>query len=258
LFDLAFPLIEKGLAMRSRIAYLMVMNTCMLAVIQLGVATADATSISVSATAPTVDNADIACLVGETSGSYLSAQAIYNDWPGVCGQTFTTGDNADGYNLNAVTLQVSTGFGYDSQPNTGPYNIQVGSVSGTVLTPITTVTTPVLTPIAYMGNYVTVTFSSPVHLAANSVYGFDAGIPAGNGGFVPAKNDGNPFSGGAAYSSGTVIGTPNNSTLSFYNSSDRVFHLDMVAGPAVPEPSTIVLLTAGMVGLLAYAWKKRK
>ncbi len=28
--------------------------------------------------------------------------------------------------------------------------------------------------------------------------------------------------------------------------------------PPVPEPSTLALLVSGMIGLLAYAWKKRK
>jgi hypothetical protein len=29
-------------------------------------------------------------------------------------------------------------------------------------------------------------------------------------------------------------------------------------GPTLPEPGTLVLLATGLVGLLAYAWKKRK
>ena len=32
----------------------------------------------------------------------------------------------------------------------------------------------------------------------------------------------------------------------------------MVIGPTVPEPSTLVLLAAGLFGLMAYAWRKRK
>jgi hypothetical protein len=41
-----------------------------------------------------------------------------------------------------------------------------------------------------------------------------------------------------------------------YNGNHYV-ELDVV-GSAVPEPGTIVLLTTGMLGLLAYAWRKRK
>ncbi len=32
----------------------------------------------------------------------------------------------------------------------------------------------------------------------------------------------------------------------------------LMAAPTVPEPSTLVLLAAGLIGLLAYAWRKRK
>lgn len=42
--------------------------------------------------------------------------------------------------------------------------------------------------------------------------------------------------------------------------ADQVFGIDSVSlAPApVPEPSTLVLLSAGLLGLLAYAWRKRK
>lgn len=36
------------------------------------------------------------------------------------------------------------------------------------------------------------------------------------------------------------------------------FGIDSVSITAVPEPSTLVLLGAGLFGLLAYAWRKRK
>ena len=50
---------------------------------------------------------------------------------------------------------------------------------------------------------------------------------------------------------GTVNGADLNSVLSNYNQSVSV-------GAAVPEPSTLLLAAAGLAGLLAYAWRKRK
>jgi autotransporter-associated beta strand protein len=50
---------------------------------------------------------------------------------------------------------------------------------------------------------------------------------------------------------GTVNGTDLNMVLSNYNQS-------LGLGAAVPEPSTLLLTAAGLMGLLAYAWRKRK
>ena len=50
---------------------------------------------------------------------------------------------------------------------------------------------------------------------------------------------------------GTVNGADLNTVLSNFNQ-----HLSVTG--AVPEPSTLLLLAAGLAGLLAYAWRKRK
>ena len=50
---------------------------------------------------------------------------------------------------------------------------------------------------------------------------------------------------------GTVNGGDLNTVLAHYNQ-----HLSV--GAAVPEPSTLLLAAAGLMGLLAYAWRKRK
>jgi autotransporter-associated beta strand protein len=50
---------------------------------------------------------------------------------------------------------------------------------------------------------------------------------------------------------GSVDGTDLNTVLSNYNQ-----HLSV--GAAVPEPSTLLLAAMGLVGLLCYAWRKRK
>ena len=51
-------------------------------------------------------------------------------------------------------------------------------------------------------------------------------------------------------------------TLVFYaqGKTGSYFWVDdcLMTGPEVPEPSTLTLLAAGLIGLLAYAWKKRK
>jgi hypothetical protein len=49
-------------------------------------------------------------------------------------------------------------------------------------------------------------------------------------------------------------------TLTYGNGADLLVDNVMVSGTAAqtPEPGTLVLLVAGLIGLLAYAWRKRK
>lgn len=46
--------------------------------------------------------------------------------------------------------------------------------------------------------------------------------------------------------------------ISLSGTSTYTPHLDDICISQVPEPSTLALLVAGLVGLLAYAWRKRK
>jgi len=77
-----------------------------------------------------------------------------------------------------------------------------------------------------------------------------------------------------AYSSGTYIGASNadgerwngdiaeiivyNSVLNANQIGQVNGYLGEKYGIAVPEPSTFILLTAGLFGLIAYAWRKRR
>jgi hypothetical protein len=52
---------------------------------------------------------------------------------------------------------------------------------------------------------------------------------------------------------GTVDGADLNTVLSNYNQ-----HSSAAGAPGAPEPSTLLLAAAGLVGLLAYAWRRRR
>ncbi len=82
--------------------------------------------VTVSATAPTPDGADIHAL----TKTGTSTDKFWSDTRAL-GQTFMTGGNAGGYTLDAITLQTST-----VAPATKGYTFRVGSVSGTSFTEI--------------------------------------------------------------------------------------------------------------------------
>ena len=93
-------------------------------------------TITASATAPTVDGADIANLGTPTSLDDTNGVIWYDT--AVRGQTFTTGSNAAGYDLDAITVrsyssQWGVNLGHDPV-GFGPFSVQVGTISGTTLT----------------------------------------------------------------------------------------------------------------------------
>ena len=197
-----------------------------------------AATVSVSSTAPTVDGEDIANLSGAADAGGDIGH-MWGDRPHQ-GQTFTTGTNGGGYQLNSVTLQnqgTTAGGGFI-------FNVIVGSVSGTSMTQVgvtETATTPSYVPL----DWVTFTFDTPLTLAANTTYGFLWG--SNSTGFRTANNlDDSTFTGGSAISSG------DNNVADLDNlidrGIDRVFHLDL---QAIPEPSSIFLVGFAALGIFS-------
>lgn len=200
-------------------------------VAMLGVSTA--ATVSISATAPTVDGADIANDNG-TADAGGDQGHMWSNRPHQ-GQTFITGSNVAGYTLNAVTLKNLN----NTVTQAPTFNVVVGSVSGTTMTQIGSTETAVA-PNYAPGDYLTFSFDTPLTLNANTTYGFLWGSTAQ--GFVTVNNlDGSTFTGGTAISSGDN-NVPDLGNLIDRN-VDRVFHVDL---DAIPEPSTALLGLAGI------------
>lgn len=199
------------------------------------VGTSNAASVSTSASAPTVDGADIAQLV--STGEDWGTTAMWGDRP-ARGQTFTTGNAAGGYTLNSITYQIG-GERLDNRT----YGLRVGTISGSDITVFASESTGSTGEDFFVDDYATWAFDTPVSLAASTVYGIDVIISAGSG-HTHHRNSGNPYADGTAYNSGG--GGVADATISTQN-FDQVFHLDIAA---VPEPSTTALLGLGGLALI--------
>jgi hypothetical protein len=214
-------------------------KTKLIAAIAAGIGLAafsvNAATMTVSASAPTVNGADIAQLVA-TDADWGST-SMWGDRP-ARGQTFTTGSDVGGYTLNSITYQ----SGSDRTDNR-TYSIRVGTISGTDITDVASESTGVTGEDLLTNQWATWSFDTPVSLAANTVYGIDVVISSGSG-HTNFRNTGNPYADGTAYNSGG--GGVTGATISTGN-YDYVFHLDMVA---VPEPSTTALLGLGGLALI--------
>jgi len=248
--------------------------------VSLGVALALAPSsraatTSWSASAPTVDGADIANFVGVSAdtdnllGGDDNATYVAANRPAQ-GQTFTTAGNLLGYNLNAVTLQH---VGYDptwwsvddgwTGYNGGRFLLQIGTIAAGVFTPIATedaymdASAPANgAGIAGTSLFVSLTLGSPVSLAANSTYAFAVTTTADfnpwDGPYFELNGDGTTsdnFLGGEAFS---LTGTPGGEDQTgdvVSLTGDRVFHLDL---SVVPEPSAGLLSLVGIGALLGF------
>jgi len=229
-----------------------------------------------SATAPTVDGADIAQLTGGgtlTGGD--EANWIFGLDRPAQGQTFTTGSNALGYDLDAVTIQRASGgttsFSFTNVTNL-TYGLRIDTPSGTDLSAADLLNDATNSIVARAttnqgANLVTepgeldfVTLSGfSVHLDPSTTYSFDVVVPNGidQGWKLNANTNVNSYTGGTAFSSGDN-GTPNDTLTA--RTGDRVFHLNLTASAAavVPEPSSMILALGGLVGLVATRRRRRR
>ncbi len=224
--------------------------------------------LSWSSTAPAQDGADIwnfsgvsadadNIAAGDDQGTYV---AIGRD---AVGQTFTTGNDVGGYQLNAITLQhvnydtfwsLDTGWnGY----NAGGFEVQIGTIAAGVFTPLASDTALMdasapanANPGTGSAQYATLTLSSPVNLNASTVYGFavfssnDGTTDPFNGPYFETNGDGTTsdnYTAGEAFGLAASGAFPPVTDTVISQTGDRVFHLDMVV---VPEPATV-----GMVGI---------
>ena len=161
------------------------------------------------------------------------------------GQTFTTGSNAGGYTLSAITVRVvgytnniATGSnigGYDLNTTTSTFRLRVGRISGTTFIPYSleyAVSGGTGNPGAGSsangpGTYLTFTLKAPIILQPNTVYGFDLGSSFDYFemfGIRDATTGGNPYTAGTAYTSG---GNGWGGGTITTQTGDRVFLIDL-------------------------------
>ena len=196
-------------------------------------ASANAATMSASATAPGVDNFDIA--------SYGTPTGQDKWWPGAAdaygtpgmtiGQTFTTGSEA--VILNAFTFQIR-----DAIEPTKEYVIRVGEVSGTTFTQIASESATQSIATA-ADNHWTWTLDAPVLLAANTAYGVDVGLLSSTSewttGIPYVYTTADVYPDGSKFRSGTAGFGIGDSTME-QMSGERVFHIDMEsADPSLPS-----------------------
>jgi hypothetical protein len=216
--------------------------------------TASAATVTFSTTPPAVGPHDITNTVGATvfRGNVESGDAnatyIANDRP-IQGQTFITGNNANGYQLTAVTLRHVIYATYTLIPDID-YTLRVVRPTGTTLTVLASETAfaddaapgnfPSNDGANGTGRFITFRFNTPIPLNANTTYGFDVGGGTvrhywETDGFFSRTSDRYPA--GTAYSSGAG-GVGNN--VFTERQGDRVFVVALsLAGTPVVTPPTI-------------------
>jgi hypothetical protein len=189
----------------------------------LSLATAThAAQVSFSAKAPTPGPNDIANLVGanaeinSVSDGDNDATYLADDRP-VQGQTFTTGTNAAGYQLRAVTLREVKHETYALVPDL-KYTIRITKPSDKTLEVIATETAQAAATApgnfrsigdgAEMGvgsgGFIAFTLDQPVTLKPNTTYGFDVGGGNTRHYWQTDGTASDVYAGGEAYSSGAA------------------------------------------------------
>lgn len=194
------------------------------------------------------------------------------------GQSFTTGSNAGGYTLSAIYLQM-VGYTNNGSNRAAGYNGTYWNTTGggTLAFRVTQLATTAAASVTLLdtetynltgseannpgnshsdnglGRWIKITFSSPITLAANTLYGFDvASTNNTNNRFFEwlGDYDSTTYTGGGAYN-GTVTGGTTGSTSSTSINElggDRVFLVSMTA--VAPSPAALPAGLALMGGVL--------
>ncbi len=188
-----------------------------------GTIDSSAGTISVSASAPAINDADIAQLAGSSDAGGDQGH-IWSNRPHQ-GQSFTTAADSSGYLLKAVTMKNLN----NSISNSPTFNLHVGTLTSTgspetfaQIGSAETGVAPNYSPL----DYITFTFDTPILLNPGTRYAYLWGSAAS--GFVSVNTlDDSSYSGGTAISSGDN-NTPDDNNVILRN-VDRVFHLDLEA-----------------------------
>jgi fibronectin type 3 domain-containing protein len=170
--------------------------------------------------------------------------------PTTQGQTFTTGSNANGYEVSGITVRVAgytnntaTGANqtsWDLAPQIGPIVVAVGKVNGTAHSLLSIQNfmaggeghSGVGSSVNGPGTYLTFNLPFPVHLDPNTIYSFDFSIGHGTTAFELLGTSTDPYAGGTAYTR-----TGGASTITPL-SGDRVFQVNMTAATTPYAPFT--------------------
>jgi hypothetical protein len=206
--------------------------------------------MTASATAPVSDASDrffFASGIGDSGniGGVVGQNIFANDGDtyvaydrNAQGQTFTTGANPAGYQINAITVQhvqmpvdAANGTYYDVQDN-DTFELEVGTISGGVKTPLASgfarYTGSALaggSPDVGTGNYFTFDLSGEnLTLAPNTVCYFMISTETGNSYFELNGSRTGDFVGGTAIR-GEVVATIGGTYVEL--TGDRVFHVDL-------------------------------
>ncbi|MBW8780598.1 MAG: alginate lyase family protein [Verrucomicrobia bacterium] len=187
---------------------------------------------------------------GANNGAANDASTYVASNRPVQGQMFTTGSNANGYDLTGVTMRMAgytsntvTGSnlsGWNLNFTNGPLIVSMGKISGTTQSVISmqcfntggTGNPGSGSSANGSGTYLTFTLPFPVHLDPGTTYGFDFSVGNGNSNYFEwlGTSTAGVYSGGTAY-------TRSGNTITALT-GQRVFMVNMTASAAAYAPFT--------------------